>query len=270
MLILEAKTNPKNYWKTIWQRRSLLFYVTRRDLTVRYKQTLVGISWVLIRPILTMLIFSLLFGSIAKLDSSGLPYGFVVFAGIVPWFLFANLFGETSNSLIANATMVTKVNCPRLIFPISTLIVGLVDFSLGFLLLLAMMLWYSVPIQWEIIFFPIFILSAAMLAIGLGLMAATLNARYRDFQQLIPFVLQLGIYLSPVGYLNQLVPKKWELLYSLNPIAGIINGFRWSLAPNVISPYWPGLIYAVVVSMAMLYLGIKVFRAAEDNFSDTI
>ena len=177
MLILEAKTNPKNYWKTIWQRRSLLFYVTRRDLTVRYKQTFVGISWVLIRPILTMLIFSLLFGSIAKLDSSGLPYGFVVFAGIVPWFLFANMFAETSSSLVANSTMVTKVYCPRLIFPISTLVVGVVDFSLAFLVLMGLMLWNQIPIQWEILYFPIFISMAVMLAIGLGLIAATLNVR---------------------------------------------------------------------------------------------
>jgi lipopolysaccharide transport system permease protein len=270
MLILEAKTNPKDYWKTIWQRRSLLFYVTRRDLTVRYKQTFVGVSWVLIRPIITMLIFSLLFGSIAKLDSSGLPYGFVVFAGIVPWFLFANMFAETSNSLVTNSTMVTKVHCPRLIFPISTLVVGVVDFSLAFVVLMGLMLWNHIPIQWEILYFPIFILMAIMLAVGMGLIAATLNVRYRDFQQLIPFMLQMGIYLSPVGYLNQLVPKKWEMVYSLNPMAGIINGFRWCLAPQSIALYWPGVFYAFGLSLFMLYLGIKIFRAAEDHFADNI
>ena len=270
MQIIEPGVKIQDYWKNLWLRRSLLFYLTRRDLVVRYKQTFVGVSWVLIRPFLTMVVFSLIFGSIAKLDSSGLPYGFVVFAGILPWFFFANLFSETSGSLITNATMITKVYCPRLIFPASILLVCLTDFAVSFVILIGMMIWYQIVPSWEIVFLPLFIVMTAAFAIGIGLLAATLNARFRDFQQLIPFVLQMGIYLSPVGYLNQLVPRKWEIIYSLNPLAGIINGFRWCLAPNAIALYWPGVIYAGIFSIVCLFIGIKVFRAAEDGFADTI
>lgn len=270
MQVIEAGIISKDYWKNLWQRRELLYFLTRRDLIVRYKQTFVGIAWVVIRPFLTMVVFTVIFGSIANLDSNGLPYGFVVYAGVLPWFLFANLFADTSNCLLANTGMLTKVYFPRLIFPTTILIVAFVDFTVSFSLLVCMMIWYHIIPSWQIIFFPIFILLAASFGVGLGLMAATLNAKYRDFQQLIPFVLQLGVYLSPVGYLNQLVPKNWELIYSLNPMAGIINGFRWSLVPNSINLYWPGVVFSAFISLAVLALGIKVFRAAEDGFADTI
>jgi lipopolysaccharide transport system permease protein len=270
MHIIEAGALNQHYWKSLWAKRSLLYYLSRKDLTVRYKQTFVGVAWVLIRPFLTMVVFTIIFGSIAKLDSNGLPYGFIVFAGIVPWTLFANLLAETSGSLMANGSLLRKVHCPRLIFPAASLLVALADCAVSFCLLLAMMLWYQIMPSWQIIFFPFFIMMAAATAVGLGLIAATLNARFRDFQQLIPFLLQMGMYLSPVGYLNQLVSKKWELVYSLNPLAGIINGFRWSLVPQSIPIYVPGLIYSIVFSIVVLLIGIKVFRSAEANFADTI
>lgn len=270
MRIIEAGASHQHYWSTLWAKRSLLFYLTRKDLIVRYKQTAVGVSWVLIRPFLTMVVFTMIFGAIANLDSNGLPYGFVVFAGVVPWFLFANLFGETSACLITNGGIMKKLNCPRLIFPISILAVALVDFAVSFALLIGMMFWYHIYPSWQIIFFPFFIMMIAATATGLGLIAATLNAKYRDFQQLVPFLLQLGMYLSPVGYLNQIVSPKWEWVYSLNPMAGIINGFRWTLVPQAITIYTPGLLYSIGFSIASLIIGIIVFRSAEAGFADTI
>lgn len=270
MHIIEAGALNQRYWQSLWAKRSLLYYLSRKDLTVRYKQTFVGVAWVLIRPFLTMLVFTVIFGSIAKLDSNGLPYGFIVYAGVVPWTLFANLFSETSGSLMANGALLRKVHCPRLIFPAASLLVALADCAVSLILLILMMLWYQIVPSWQIIFIPFFILVAATTAVGLGLIAATLNSRFRDFQQLIPFLLQMGMYLSPVGYLNQLVSKKWELIYSLNPLAGIINGFRWSLVPQSIPIYVPGLLYSIGFSIVILLVGIKVFRSAEANFADTI
>jgi lipopolysaccharide transport system permease protein len=270
MQIIEAGALNQHYWKSLWAKRSLLYYLSRKDLTVRYKQTFVGIAWVMIRPFLTMVVFTMIFGSIAQLDSNGLPYGFIVFAGIVPWFLFANLFAETSGSLIANGNLLRKINCPRLIFPAANLLVSLVDCAVSLCILFLMMIWYRIMPSWQIIFFPVFIAMCAMTAIGLGLIAATFNAKFRDFQQLIPFLLQMGMYVSPVGYLNQLITKKWELVYSLNPLAGIINGFRWSLVPQSIPVYLPGLMYSAVFSIVVLLIGIKVFRNAEAGFADTI
>jgi lipopolysaccharide transport system permease protein len=270
MQIIKAGAVNKDYWKNLWKRKELLYYLARRDLIVRYKQTFVGIAWVVIRPFLTMVVFTVIFGSLANMDSKGLPYAFVVFAGVLPWYLFANALATSSDCLLANTGMLTKVYFPRLIFPINIFLVSMVDFLISFLLIIAMMIWYQITPSWQIIFFPIFILMAASFALGLGMIAATLNVKYRDFQQLIPFLLQLGIYLSPVGYLNQIVPKKWELIYSLNPMAGIINGFRWSLAPDAIQPYWPGVALAAFVSICSLIIGIKVFRSAENSFADTI
>lgn len=270
MQIIEAGKSGKDYWKNFWQRRELLYFLARRDLIVRYKQTFVGVAWVVIRPFLTMVVFSVIFGEIAKLDSNGLPYGFVVYAGVLPWLLFANIFADTSNCLLANTNMLTKIYFPRLIFPATIFIVAIVDFFISFLILVGMMLWYKIMPSWQIIFLPIFILMAGILGVGMGLVTATLNAKYRDFQQLIPFALQLGVYLSPVGYLNTLVPRRWEMIYSLNPMAGIINGFRWCLVPNSINPYWPGVIFSIIACFMLLLIGIKVFRRTEDGFADTI
>ena len=270
MQIIEAGASNQHYWRSLWAKRSLLYYLSRKDLSVLYKQTFVGVAWVMIRPFLIMVVFTMIFGAIAQLDSNGLPYGFVVFAGVLPWYLFASLFAETSGSLITNGALLRKIHCPRLIFPASNLFVALVDFTVSFCLLILMMIWYRIVPSWQIIFFPVFIMMCASTAIGLGLIAATFNAKFRDFQQLIPFLLQMGMYISPVGYLNQLVPKKWEVIYSLNPLAGIINGFRWTLVPESIPVFIPGVIYSALFSILALVVGVKVFRAAEANFADTI
>ena len=270
MQVIEAGNIARDYWKNMWARRELLYFLARKDLLVRYRQTLIGIGWVVIRPFLTMVVFTVIFGSIAKLDSQGLPYGFIVFAGVIPWYLFASTLTETSSCLLANAGLLTKVYFPRLIFPTTIFVTCLVDFLVSFVLLLCMMAWYQLPLSREILYLPIFVLAPAFFSLGLGMMMATLNVRYRDFQQLIPFILQLGIYISPVGYLNQTVPAHLEFWYSLNPMAGIINGFRWCLMPNSITPYWPGVAFSCVISVIILLLGIKVFRSAEARFADTI
>jgi lipopolysaccharide transport system permease protein len=270
MQIIERGLVAKDYWRALWGRRELIYFLTRRDLTVRYKQTIVGVSWVVIRPFLTMVVFTVIFGSLANMGSSGLPYSFVVFAGVIPWYLFSNLVSTTSDCLQSNIAMVNKVYFPRLVFPISIFLIAIVDFLVSFCLLIGMMIWYQLVPGWQIIFFPFFILMVAAFGLGLGMISATLNIKFRDFQQLIPFMLQLGIYLSPVGYLNQILPQRWEIIYSLNPMSGMINGFRWALAPNAITPYWPGIIYSAIISLVILGIGIKLFRAAEAGFADTI
>lgn len=270
MQIIEPGFRTKDYWKHLWARRELLYFFTKRDLIVRYKQTFIGIAWVLIRPFLTMVVFTVLFGALANLNSNGLPYGFVVFAGMLPWFLFSSTLADCSNSLVGNRGMLTKVYFPRLIFPLTIVAVVLVDFLVQFILLIGMMIWYKIMPSWQFIFLPAFIFLTAILGFGLGLIFATLNVKYRDFQQLIPFLLQLGIYVSPVGYLNQLVPKHWEVIYFLNPMAGIINGFRWCLVPSALTLNWWGVIYAALFCFLALWLGVKVFKRAEAQFADSI
>jgi lipopolysaccharide transport system permease protein len=270
MQIIEAGVIAKDYWRNLWNRRELIYFLVRRDLIVRYKQTIIGLGWVVIRPFLTMVVFTVIFGALANLDSNGLPYSFLVFAGVIPWYLFSNVLSDSSNCLLANSNLLNKVYFPRLVFAISIFFVTLVDFTVSFILLICMMFWFHITPAWELILFPIFILTASALGLGIGLISATLNVKFRDFQQLIPFMLQLGIYLSPVGYLNQLVKPNWELIYSLNPMAGIINGFRWCLMPDKIVMYWPGFIYSMSISLVFLYIGIQMFRASEARFTDTI
>jgi lipopolysaccharide transport system permease protein len=268
--VIETGVIAKDYWINLWKRRELIYFLTRRDLTVRYKQTFVGISWVVIRPFLTMVVFTTIFGSLANLDAKGLPYAFVVFAGVLPWYLFSQTLNDCSNCLGANIALLNKVYFPRLIFPITIFTVAIIDFLVSFVIIIGMMFWYHITPSWQIIFFPFFIFLAATFGLGLGLISATLNVKFRDFQQIIPFILQLGIYISPVGYINELVPKKWEIFYSLNPMAGIINGFRWSLVPESLTPFWPGIAFAAFSSFALLAIGIKLFRQGEARFADTI
>lgn len=270
MQVIEPGKIAEDYWKNLWKRRELVYFLCRRDLTVRYKQTFVGVSWVAIKPFLTMVVFTTIFGSLAGMDSKGLPYGFIVFAGVLPWYLFANTLSESSNCLAANSGLLTKVYFPRLVFPITIFFVAMVDFLVSFILIIGMMIWYKITPSWEIIFFPFFIFLAGLFGLGLGMIFATLNARFRDFQQIIPFALQMGIYVSPVGYLNQVVPKKWEIIYSLNPLSGIINGFRWCLSPELLSPYWPGVITATIISFVLFFIGVRLFRNGEAKFADSV
>ena len=270
MEVIESGVAAKGYWKNLWKRRELIYFLARRDIIVRYKQTFIGAAWVVIKPFLTMVVFTIIFGSLANLNSSDLPYGFVVFAGILPWYLFSNLLTDCSNCLTGNTSLLTKVYFPRLVFPITILIVTLADFLISFVLIVGMMLWYKILPTPAIVLMPVFIGTAAAFALGLGLIAAVINTRFRDLQQLIPFLLQLGIFITPVGYLNQIVPKKWEMVYALNPMSGIINGFRWCLSPNSIALYEPGIIYSFAISFTLLFFGIWIYKRSESTITDTI
>lgn len=260
----------KDYWSDFFKHRELLYFLAWRDILVRYKQTLVGAGWVLIRPLLTMLVFTVVFGRIAGLSSGGLPYSLVVFAGMLPWYFFSNALTDCSNSLVTNSQLLSKVYFPRLIVPCSTLLVSLVDFFISGILLVGMMLWYNHFPDWRILFLPLFTALAAMFSFGLGLWAAALNVRYRDFRHLIPFLLQLGIYVSPVGYSSTLIPEKWRLLYSLNPLVGIIDGFRWCILGSDIQIFWPSVLISAAIGLVLLITGVRYFRRAEASFADVI
>lgn len=270
LTVLVNGRSAKDYWSDFFKHRELLYFLAWRDILVRYKQTLVGAGWVLIRPLLTMLVFTVVFGKIAGLSSGSVPYSLVVFAGMLPWYFFANSLTDCSNSLVTNAQLLSKVYFPRLIVPFSTMLVSLVDFMISGVLLIGLMLWYGHLPDWRILFLPFFVVLAALFSMGLGLWAAALNVRYRDFRHLIPFFLQLGIYVSPVGYASNLIPEKWRLLYSFNPLVGIIEGFRWCIIGTEMQVYWPGVAISAAVGIFLTFTGIRYFRKAEASFADVI
>lgn len=267
---LESGRVAKDYWRDLWRHRELLMYLVWRDIIVRYKQTVVGTSWVLIRPFLTMLVFTFVFGKVANLASGNVPYSLVVFCGLLPWFFFAGALSECSNSLVGNSHLISKIYFPRLIVPVASIAVSIVDFLITFVLLFLVMAWHRFVPDWHLVFVPLFILLAIMVAFGLGLWTAALNVRFRDFRHLIPFVLQLGVYVSPVGYSSQILPEKWRLLYSLNPMVGVIDGFRWAILGGDFTMYWPGLIISSVMSITLVVTGIWYFRKTEATFADVI
>jgi lipopolysaccharide transport system permease protein len=269
-IVISNGMTSEGYWSDFWRHREMLLFLAWRDILVRYKQTLVGASWVLIRPLLTMFVFTMVFGRIANLPSDGVPYPLLVFAGMLPWYFFSNALTECSNSLVSNTNLISKVYFPRLIVPTSSLLVCLVDYLISCLLLLAMLVWYNHWPDWRILLLPVFSLFAAITAFGLGLWSAALNVRYRDFRHLIPFFLQLGIYVSPVGYASTLIPEKWRFVYSLNPLVGVIDGFRWCVLGQESHMYWPGLILSVLISVFILITGLRYFRKSESSFADVI
>ncbi|MBP0621439.1 MULTISPECIES: ABC transporter permease [Cupriavidus] len=267
---LESGRAAKDYWRDFWRHRELLMFMVWRDIIVRYKQTVVGTSWVLIRPFLTMLVFTFVFGKVANLASGNVPYSLVVFTGLLPWFFFANALSECSNSLVGNSHLISKIYFPRLIVPVGSIAVSIVDFLITFVLLFVVMAWHRFLPPWHIVFVPLFILLAILVSFGLGLWTAALNVRFRDFRHLIPFVLQLGVYVSPVGYSSQILPEKWRLVYSLNPMVGVIDGFRWAILGGEYTLYWPGLLVSAVTSVTLVATGIWYFRKTESTFADVI
>ncbi len=241
VLVLEAGRAERHYWRDLWAYRELFAILAWRDLAVRYKQTAIGIAWAVIRPVLTMLIFTVMFSRVAKLPSDGhAPYAVMVFAGMLPWFLFSTILSEASGSLVLNANLIGKVYFPRLIVPAATILVALADFVITFVLLVAMMLWSRFLPDWRIAFLPAFVLLAILSSLGPALYMTALNVKYRDFRYIIPFILQFGIYISPVGFSSTVVPQKWRMLYNLNPAVGVIDGFRWCLLGSQSQIYLPG------------------------------
>ncbi|MBW4686032.1 MAG: ABC transporter permease [Komarekiella atlantica HA4396-MV6] len=269
-LMIEAGRTEQQYWKDLWRYRELLYFLAWRDILVRYKQTFVGIAWALIRPFLTMVVFTVVFGNLAKLPSKDAPYPILVFAAMLPWQFFSNALGECSNSLISNANLISKVYFPRLIVPISAVTVSFVDFMISGMILLGLMIWYNFVPSWQILTLPLFIIIAFAASMGVGLWLAALNVEYRDFRYIVPFIMQFGLYISPVGFSSSVVPEKWRLLYSLNPMVGVIDGFRWAIIGGDSKIYWPGFILSMGLVIFLLISGIWYFRKMERTFADVI
>jgi lipopolysaccharide transport system permease protein len=270
-LVIEAGRTERNYWKDLWIYRELFFFLAWRDILVRYKQTVIGVSWSVIRPVLTMVVFTVIFGRLAGLPTEGgAPYPIMVFAAMLPWQFFANSLSESSNSLVNNASMVSKVYFPRIVVPTSTVMVNLVDFLISFGLLLVLMLGFQFAPNWRMLLLPFFLLLAFIPALGAGLWLAALNVKYRDFRYVVPFIVQLGLYVSPVGFSSEIVPEQWRLLYAINPMVGVIDGFRWAIIGEGVEFYWPGFALSIGLSLALLGFGIRYFRRTERRFADVI
>jgi lipopolysaccharide transport system permease protein len=271
VLVLEAGRAERNYWRDLWTYRELFAILAWRDLAVRYKQTVIGVAWAVIRPLLSMLIFTVVFSRVAKLPSDGVaPYPVMVFAGMLPWFLFSTILNDASSSLVANSNLISKIYFPRLIVPSGTILVALADFAITFLLLLVMMVWYGFLPDWRIAFLPWFVLLAILASLGPALLITALNVKYRDFRYIIPFILQFGLYVSPVGFSSAVVPEKWRVLYRLNPAVGVIDGFRWCLLSGQSRFYLPGFFLSLGVGATFLVLGIWYFRKTERTFADLL
>ena len=269
-LIIEAGRTEHRYWRDIWHYRELFYFLAWRDILVRYKQTAIGIAWALIRPFLTMVVFTVVFGNIANLPSEGVPYPILVFAAMLPWQFFANALSECSNSLLRNSNLISKVYFPRLIVPASAVIVSFVDFLISGMILLALMAWYNFVPNWRILTLPLFVIIAFAAAIAGGLWFAALNVQYRDFRYVVPFIVQFGLYISPVGFSSNIVPEQWRFLYSLNPMVGVIDGFRWAILGGNSSFYGAGFLLSLAIVALFLISGVWYFRKMERTFADVI
>lgn len=269
-LLIEPNRPALHYWRDIWRYRELFFFLAWRDILVRYKQTVIGIAWSVLRPFLTMLVFTIIFGQLAKLPSNGVPYPIMVFAAMLPWQFFANSLVESSNSLIDNANLLTKVYFPRLIVPAGSVIVGLVDFLISLVILFVIMVWYQYVPDIRMLLLPLFLVLAFMASFGAGLWLSALNVQYRDFRYVVPFLVQFGLYISPVGFSSSIVPEKWRLFYFMNPMVGVIDGFRWAILGDAFPVYWPGLILSATLTMLMFGGGLLYFRKIERSFADVI
>jgi lipopolysaccharide transport system permease protein len=271
LLVLEAGRAERHYWRDLWTYRELFAILAWRDLAVRYKQTVIGVAWAVIRPLLTVAIFTVVFGRVAKLHSDGAaPYALMVFAGMLPWTLFSTILSEASNSLVANANLIGKVYFPRLIVPSATIVVALVDAGVTLLLLFGMMAMYRFAPDWRLLFLPAFVALAVLGSLGPALLLTAMNVKYRDFRYIIPFVLQFGVYASPVGFSSAVIPQQWRLLYSLNPAVGVIDGFRWCLLRGEAHLYMPGFFASLGMIALMLWIGVGYFRKTERTFADLL
>lgn len=269
-LIIKAGQINKQYWQDLWHYRELLYFLSWRDILVRYKQTAIGIAWALLRPLISMVVFTVIFGNIAKLPSEGAPYAILVFSALLPWQFFSSALTDCSNSLISDSNLISKVYFPRLLVPISSVIVNFVDLLVSGMILLGLMAWYNFVPSWRILTLPIFALLAVAISIGGGLWFAALNVQYRDFRYIVPFIVQLGFFVSPVGFSSSVVPEQWRLLYSLNPLVGIIDGFRWAILGGTTPLYPLSFLLSAGVILVALLSGIYYFRMTEQKFADVI
>ncbi|MDC0106077.1 ABC transporter permease [Flavobacteriaceae bacterium] len=270
-IIIQPNKTELNYWKDLWEYRDLFYILSWKDIKVRYKQTVIGLAWSVIKPLLTMIIFTFVFGSIAKLPSEGdVPYAIMVFAGLLPWQFFSTALTECSGSLIGNTNLISKVYFPRLIIPVSTIVNSFIDFAISFGILILLMIYYQFVPSYNIIFLPFLIFLTFCTSLGFGLWFATLNVKFRDFRYVIPFIVQLGVYVSPVGFKSSIVPQEWMFLYSMNPLVAIIDGFRWCIIGGEINFYITGMITSFIVVTLALFFGVRYFRKMEQSFADYI
>jgi lipopolysaccharide transport system permease protein len=270
-LILEPGRAERNYWRDLFRYRELFFILAWRDIAVRYKQTIIGVAWAIIKPLLTMIIFTAIFGRIAKLPTEGnAPYALLVLAGMLPWSLFSTALTEASSSLITNANLVSKVFFPRLIVPTAAVITAFVDMLISLVLLVGVMIYFQFLPGWQIVFLPVFALLAVLVSLGPGLYITALNVKYRDFRYIIPFIAQFGLYVSPVGFSSNVIPDKWRLVYSLNPVVGVIDGFRWCLLAGNSTLDLRSLSISLTSLIILLWIGVRKFRSMERSFADII
>jgi lipopolysaccharide transport system permease protein len=271
VLILEAGRAEKHYWSDLWHYRELFAILAWRDVAVRYKQMVIGVAWAIVRPLLAVVIFTIVFGRLAKLPSDGtVPYPVLVFAGMLPWFLFSSILSDASNSLTVNASLIGKVYFPRIIIPSSSAVVALVEFAINVGLLVALMVWFGFLPDWRIVLLPFFVLLAVLASLGPALLITALNVKYRDFRYIIPFIVQFGLYVSPVGFSSAVVPEAWRFWYSLNPMVGVIDGFRWCLLGGESQLYPPGFLVSLGVVALFVWLGVSYFRRTERKFADLL
>lgn len=269
-LVIEAGRTEGQYWRDLWRYRELFYFLAWRDLLIRYKQTVVGVAWSVIRPFLTMVVLSVVFGKFGKLPSDGVPYPILVFSGILPWQFFSTALSESGNSLVNNSNLISKVYFPRLVIPAGSVITSFVDFLISAIFLIFVMLWYHFTPSPNILLLPFFTLLACGASLGVGLWIAALMVQYRDFRFIVPFVVQFGLYISPVGFSSSVVPEQWRLLYSLNPMVGIIDGFRWAIQGGSQTLYLPGITVSVLGIAFLLVSGVWYFRRTERTFADVI
>ena len=271
VLVLEPGRAERHYWRDIWAYRELLGILAWRDITVRYKQTVIGVLWAVLRPLATMAIFTLVFGRLAKLPSDGaIPYPVLVFAGLLPWFIFSTILSDASNSLVSNANLISKVYFPRIIVPAAASAVALIDFVINFILFLLLMALFGLTPGWQIVFLPFFLVLGVAASLGPALFITALNVKYRDFRYIIPFVVQFGLYLSPVGFSSNVVPESFRFWYALNPMVGVIDGFRWCVFGGESTLNLAALAISVTMVAGFLVLGVRYFRKTEKAFADLI
>jgi lipopolysaccharide transport system permease protein len=270
-LVIAPGLAERHYWRDLWRYRELFVVLAWRDVAVRYKQTIIGLAWALIQPLATLAVLTVVFGKVAKLPSEGAaPYVLLVYAGLLPWQLFASSLTGAAGSLVGNANLISKVYFPRLIVPASAIVVAFVDFVISFAILIAMMVWFQFMPSWRVITLPLFVLMAFLASLGPGLLMTSLNVKYRDFRYIVPFLVQFGLYVSPVGFSSTVVPTEWRILYSLNPVVGVIDGFRWALLGGEIPLYIPSFFLSWGVIGGFLWLGVHQFRRTEKRFADLV
>jgi lipopolysaccharide transport system permease protein len=274
-LILEPGRAERQYWRDLWRYRELFYILAWRDISVRYRQTAVGVAWAVIQPLLTMIIMTVIFGKVAGLPSEGAaPYSLMVFAAMLPWQFFCTSLSTASQSLVSNAQLISKVYFPRMIIPASAVITSFVDFLISLLILVGMMVWYQYWPDWRILTLPLFMALSLLAAIGPGLWITAMNVKYRDFRYVIPFIVQIGLYVSPVAYSSSVIRQRFGdtafTVYSLNPMVGVIDGFRWAILRGEANIYWPGFLLSLLLMFVVLVVGIWHFRKTERTFADII